>query len=121
MIAEKQNVKDYTAEEIAEIVERACDAAYLAASTFFEDRLGGEDRYACGFAWVEVYDVKLSTRVGKALAANGLRKNYGQGLMLWNPSKFPCQNIDTLEEGARAAAEVLKRYGFRARAASRLD
>jgi hypothetical protein len=40
---------------------------------------------------------------------------------MWNPSKFGCQNVDTLEEGARAAAAVFKSYGFEAYAGSRLD
>jgi hypothetical protein len=31
------------------------------------------------------------------------------------------QNVDTLEAGAQAAADVFKRYGFTAYAGSRLD
>jgi hypothetical protein len=51
----------------------------------------------------------------------GFRKSYDGGLQLWNPSNFGCQNVDTLEAGARAYAEVLKRYGIQAYAGSRLD
>jgi hypothetical protein len=40
---------------------------------------------------------------------------------MWNPSNFGCQNVDTLEKGAEAAAAVFKRYGFEAYAGSRLD
>jgi hypothetical protein len=40
---------------------------------------------------------------------------------MWNPSKYGCQNVDTLEAGAQAAADVFKKYGFRAYAGSRLD
>jgi hypothetical protein len=32
-----------------------------------------------------------------------------------------CQNMDTLEAGARAYAEVLGKYGFKAYAESRMD
>ncbi|MCP4493474.1 MAG: hypothetical protein GY820_40140, partial [Gammaproteobacteria bacterium] len=45
----------------------------------------------------------------------------GKTWMIWNPSGYPVQNIDTLEAGARAAAEVLKGSGITAYAASRLD
>jgi hypothetical protein len=40
---------------------------------------------------------------------------------MWNPSKMMVQNVDTLEAGADAAAQVFKRYGFTAYAGSRLD
>jgi hypothetical protein len=40
---------------------------------------------------------------------------------MWNPSKFNCQNVDTLEAGADAAAAVFKSYGFTAYSGSRLD
>lgn len=110
-----------TAEMIPAIVDEAREAAYQAAAKFFQERLGGRDQYACGFAWVNIYGVKGNTRVGKALAAQGIRKAYGGGLQMWDPSKFGCQNVDTLEAGAQAAAEVFKKYGFTAYAGSRLD
>lgn len=110
-----------TPEQIPQIVEEAQTAAYAAASKFFQEKLGGRDQYACGFAWVDIFGVKGNTKIGKALAAEGIRKSYGGGLQMWNPSKFGCQNVDTLEEGARAAAQVFKKYGFEAYAGSRLD
>lgn len=110
-----------TAEMIPAIVDEAREAAYQAAAKFFREKLGGRDQYACGFAWVNIYGVKGNTRVGKALAAQGIRKAYGGGLQMWDPSKFGCQNVDTLEAGAQAAAEVFKKYGFTAYAGSRLD
>lgn len=110
-----------TAEMIPAIVDEAQEAAYQAAAKFFQERLGGRDQYACGFAWVNIYGVKGNTRVGKALALKGIRKAYGGGLQMWNPSKFGCQNVDTLEAGAQAAAEVFQKYGFTAYAGSRLD
>ena len=110
-----------TPEQIPQIVAEAESAAYAAASKYFQEVLGGQDRYACGFAWVNIYGVKGNTRLGKAFAAAGVRKSYSGGLEMWNPSKFGCQNVDTLEEGARAAAAVFKKYGFEAYAGSRLD
>lgn len=110
-----------TPEQIPAIVAEAQQAAHTAASKFFNEQLGGQDRYACGFAWVNIYGVKGNTRLGKALAACGIRKAYGGGLQMWNPSKFGCQNVDTLEHGAMAAAAVFAKYGFEAYAGSRLD
>lgn len=110
-----------TAEMIPAIVAEARTAARQAAEKFFQEKLGGRDQYACGFAWVNIYDIKGSTKVGKALAKEGITKAYGGGLQMWNPSKFGCQNVDTLEEGARAAADVFKKYGLTAYAGSRLD
>lgn len=110
-----------TPEQIPQIVREAETAAFWAASKYFQEVLGGQDRYACGFAWVTIYGVKGNTRLGKALGAAGIRKSYSGGLEMWNPSKFGCQNVDTLEEGARAAAAVFKKYGFEAYAGSRLD
>ena len=109
------------------IREQMLDAAYKAADRFFQDRLGGQDRYACGFAWVTVWpEHKGNTTAGKAerkiLAELGFKKDWtGKAYQYWNPSRYGCQNVDTLEEGARAAADVLKNYGFKAYADSRLD
>ena len=101
--------------------------AFNAADRFFKDKLGGQDQYACGFAWVTVYpEHKGNTKMGKAerkiLEILGLKKDWtGKAYQLWNPSRYACQNVDTLEAGAEAAAQVLKRYGFKAYAGSRLD
>jgi len=111
----------YTEAEVAEIVRRAETAAADAAHKYFQDKLGGRDQFACGFAWVDIYGVRSNSKVGKALNKAGLRKSYTRSLQMWNPSKYGCQNVDTLEEGARAAAAVFKSYGFEAYAGSRLD
>lgn len=110
-----------TPEQIPAIVQEAHDAAHQAARNYFNEVLGGRDQYACGFAWVNIYGVKGNTKLGKALSAQGIRKSYSGGLQMWNPSKFGCQNVDTLEKGAEAAAAVFKKYGFEAYAGSRLD
>mgnify|MGYP007073095959 CR=1 FL=1 len=105
-----------------EAVQLACQEAGLearaAARDFFEKH---GDRDACGFAWVKIYGVKGNTKLGRALKATGIRPSYSGGLEMWNPSKFGCQNVDTLEAGARAAAGVFEKYGFEAYAGSRLD
>jgi len=120
-IMSNATVPNVTPDQIPQIVAEAASAAYAAANKFFQERLGGRDQYACGFAWVSIYGIKGSTKLGKALAACGVSKAYGGGLQMWNPSRFGCQNVDTLEAGARAAADVFKRYGFTAYAGSRLD
>ena len=110
-----------TETQIPAIVEEEKVEAFKAADKFFKEKLGGQDQYACVFAWVNIYGVKMNTKVGKAMKAAGLRKDYTGSVCMWNPSKYGCQNVDTLEAGAQAAADVFKKYGFRAYAGSRLD
>ena len=110
----------HTKEQVISFVEQAKIEANLAARKFFQERLGGVDQYACGFAWVTVYE-KGSTKLGRALIEAGFSKSYSGGLQLWNPSGMGVQNVDTKEVGADAAAEVFKRYGFNATSGSRLD
>lgn len=55
------------------------------------------------------------------MKAAGIEKDYTRAYSIWNPSKYPTQNVSTLEAGAQAAAAVFKRYGFTAYAGSRLD
>lgn len=101
--------------------------AKAAADKFFAEKLGGVDAYACGFAWVTVYpEHKGNTKAGreerKVLESLGMRKDWtGKAYEIWNPSGHGCQNVDTKEAGAVAAANVLKKYGFKAYAGSRLD
>ena len=99
---------NYTVAEIKNIVAEAEVAAAEAANKFFEERLGGQDRYACGFAWVDIYGIKGNTKLGKAMKAAGLRRDWtGKAWQIWNPSKHGAQNVDVKEAGARAAADVL--------------
>lgn len=112
---------EYTVDQVQNIVREARDAAYAAADEYFRVRLGGVDQYACGFAWINIRGIKGNTRMGRILKAAGLRQDYTRTFQIWNPAGYPVQNIDTLETGARAAAEVFKRYGFNAAAGSRLD
>mgnify|MGYP003335755150 FL=1 len=110
-----------THEQIPQIIEEARIAAREAAEKFFQEKLGGVDQYACGFAWVNIYGIKGNTKIGKAFIANGIRKSYSGGYQMWNPANMGCQNINTLEQGAIAAAEVFRSYGFKAYSGSRLD
>lgn len=113
---------DYTKEQIIDIIKEARLEAYKASDNFFKTKLGGRDQGCCGFAWVEIYGIKGNTKLGRAMKAAGIEKSYTGAFRIWNPSGFGCQNIDTLEQGAHAAAQVFKKYGFdKAYAGSRLD
>ncbi len=112
----------FSKEQVISFVAQARTEANIAARHYFQDKLGGQDQYACGFAWVEVHGVKGNTKLGRALIEAGFSKSYRGGLQLWNPSGLGVQNVDTLEEGARAAAEFLRQQlGVEAYAGSRLD
>jgi hypothetical protein len=107
--------------QVNTIVNEAKQAAREAAEKFFQEKLGGQDKYSCGFAWVEIFGIKGNSRLGKAFKAAGINKNYNGAYSIWNPAGLGVQNIDTLEAGAEAAAKVFEKYGFRAYAGSRLD
>lgn len=108
------------------ILTEAREASQKAAREFFNNVLGGEDKLCCGFAWLSIYEfngekIKGNSKVGRILKKAGIEQNYNRVFEIWNPSGFPCQNVDTLEHGAKAAAEVFRKYGFTAYAGSRLD
>jgi hypothetical protein len=112
---------EYTVDQLKNIINEAQTEAHIAAKKFFQERLGGVDQYACGFAWVNIYGIKGNTKLGRALKAAGVRQSYDKSFQIWNPSGLGCQNVDTKEVGADAAAEVFRKYGFNAYAGSRLD
>jgi hypothetical protein len=109
------------------------EQAHTVAMDLLNTRYGGQDAYACGFAWVTIYpkfENKGNTRLGKAerqvfnqlMEDIGFSLDYtGKAYQFWNPSKWGGQNIDVKEAGAQAAALVLRKYGFTAYAGSRLD
>ena len=109
------------------IVTEMTVAAQAAAQEFANQRFDGRDGGACGFAWVEVYpESKGNTKLGKMerqlLKAMGFRPDWtGKAFQVWDPAKWPGQSIDCKEAGAVAAANVLKKHGFKAYAGSRLD
>lgn len=111
--------------ELANIVAEAKSKAHAAADKYETEVMQGRWG-ACGFAWVRLYsfngkNLDGRSRIAKDLAKFGIRKAYGGGFELWNPSGYPTQNVDTLEAGARAAADVFRAAGFEAYAGSRLD
>lgn len=108
-------------EMLENIIKEATQAAKDEALKFFTETMQGQDRGACGFAWVNIYEIKGNTKLGKMLKKAGIDQDYTKAFRVWNPSQFPCQNIDTLEAGARAYANVFQKYGFKAYAGSRLD
>jgi hypothetical protein len=112
---------NYTVQELKNILAEACSEATQAADLYFQTRLNGRDQYACGFAWVNIYGVKGNTKLGRAMKAAGIRQDYTKAFQIWNPSGHNCQNVDTKEAGAEAAAKVFQKYGFQAYAGSRLD
>ena len=79
--------------------------------------------WPCGFAWVNVSGVKLSTKVGKEFARLGFRKAYGyrNTVQLWNPSGHPTQNMDVKEMAAEEYADVFRAAGYDAFVGSRMD
>ena len=101
--------------------------AFRAADQFEQTHFPNGGWGACGFAWVTVYpEHKGNTRAGKAeravLQKLGFEKDWtGKAYQMWNPSKYGTQNVDTLEAGAQAAAQLLQQHGYKAYAGSRLD
>jgi len=109
---------EFTQTQVNSIVAEAQLAARQAALAALQ-RYG--DRDACGFAWTSIYKVKGNTKLGKMLKAAGVRQSHDKSFQLRNPAGVGVQSIGILEEGARAAAEVFRQYGFEAYAGSCMD
>lgn len=100
---------------------KALHEARHAAQAFADKHMGGQDGGPCGFAWVNVYKVRSNSKLGKALAEVGFRKDYGGGLQQWN-KWWAGQSVDASEHGATAYAKVMKEeLGLEAYSGSRLD
>ena len=111
-------LNDYTVEEIKRIILEAKTAAQDAANAYIDTH--GEQWY-CGFAWVNIWDIKGNTKLGKRMKQAGLDKDYTGAYSIWNPSALGTQCMSTKEAGASAAAQVFKAYGFTCSAGSRAD
>jgi len=111
-------LNDYTVEEIKRIILEAKTAAQDAALAYIDTH--GEQWY-CGFAWVNIWDIKGNTKLGKRMKQAGLDKDYTGAYSIWNPSGLGTQCMSTKEAGASAAAQVFKDYGFKCSAGSRAD
>lgn len=105
---------------LKEIHEEALEAARNAFTEAFA-RMGNKDNYPCGFAWVNVSGIKLSTKLGKEFAKLGFSKSYYGGIEIWNPSGAHVQNMDVKYAGAVAYANVLRKYDITAFASERMD
>lgn len=112
-----------------EMLQAAADSARDFVSEWTSKTGGnqyGEPMY-CGFAWVTIYpEHKGNTKAGKEerklIESMGFRKDWtGKAYEYWNPSKWGGQSMDVKEAGARAAANVLTKYGFKAYMGSRAD
>lgn len=91
------------------------------ASMDMYTKIGG-DRFACGFAWVDVYVDRTNSAQAKELIKAGFKKDYKpKCLSMWNPGGVNVQNIDIKEAGATAMATYLQALGLKAYAGSRLD
>jgi|TARA_A100001201_G_scaffold99554_1_gene85711 hypothetical protein len=119
--------KEANMNTLKQIHEEATKAAKDAVDKYlkeWKEKTGGnkygEPMY-CGFAWVSLHGVKLSTKIGKAFAELGFVKGYPSGLQLWNPTKYIGQSMDVKEEAATAYAKVLQKYGYKAYMGSRAD
>ena len=116
-----------TEKDIPRIHNEALEQSKVAVQKFLEDwrkKTGGnqyDEPMYCGFAWVSLHGVKGSTKIGKAFKNVGFDKGYPTGLRLWDPSNYRGQSMDVKEEGSRAYAEVLRKYGFKAYMGSRAD
>ena len=113
-----KTLNDYTVEDIKNIVALAKAEAYGAAMQHIEQY--GEQAY-CGFAWVNIWNIKGNTKLGKRMKSAGLDKDYTGAYSIWNPSTLGTQCMSTKEAGARACASVFKKYGFECSAGSRAD
>jgi hypothetical protein len=117
----------YTVEQIKDIVTEAKTAAKSAAEQYVADwksKTGGnqygEPMY-CGFASCNIYGVRGNTKLGRAMKAAGLDKNWEGAYSIWNPSEWGGQSMDVKEAGAQACADVFRKYGFNAYMSSRAD
>ena len=119
--------KVITPEMVPALHEQAKQAAKTAVFDFIQDwteKTGGneygEPMY-CGFAWVELPEMKLSTKIGTAWEKVGFKKSWSRGLTLWDPAEHRGQSMDCKEIGAQAYADVLRAYGIKAYMGSRAD
>jgi len=111
-------LNDYTVEDLKTIKAAACQAAEDAANAYIEAH--GEQWY-CGFAWVNIWNIKGNTKLGKRMKAAGFNKDYTGAYQIWNPCGLGTQCMGTKEAGAAAASKVFKAAGFDCSAGSRAD
>jgi len=114
----KQNINEYTVEELITIKEEALKNA---RETVEKHLLQNGEYGYCGFAWTNIYDIKGSTKLGRNMKKAGFEKDYSGNFSLWNPSQSYTQCMYTKEIGAEAAAAIFRKAGFDSYAHSRAD
>jgi len=112
------DINSYTVTDIVMIKEAALQHARDAGEAHLREH--GEYAY-CGFAWINIYDIKGNTKLGKRMKAAGIDKDYSGAYKIWNPSGLGTQCMSTKEAGAEAAAKVFTAAGFKCYAGSRAD
>ena len=112
------NLNDYTVSDLVMIREAALQHARDAGEAHIKQY--GEHAY-CGFAWVNIWDIKGNTKLGRNMKKAGFEKNWQGAYSIWNPSGLGTQCMSTKEAGASACAKVFKAAGFTAYAGSRAD
>ncbi len=106
-----------------------------------DERAGGFDSGACGFAWITIRPArgkfvnwcKAQNKTATAIASEKHGRTYpvktfgdngwNGGWVLWSPGakKYRGQSVDTYEVAARGFAGVLRKHGIDAHVGSRLD
>ena len=112
------DINNYTVEDLKTIKAAALQHANDAAEAHLEQY--GEHAY-CGFAWVNIYGIKGSTKLGRRMKQAGFEKDYTGAYSIWNPSGLGTQCMSTKEAGAQACARVFQAAGFTAYMGSRAD
>lgn len=112
------NINDYTLEDLINLKDQALARAKAASLAYLEEN--GEDPL-CGFAWVNIYGIKGSTKLGRKMKKAGFEKDYSGAYSIWNPSGLGTQSISVKEAGALEAAKVFRQANFNCFAGSRLD
>ena len=79
---------NYTVQELKDLMVEAKTAARDAAVEHLNTY--GEHMY-CGFAWVNIYDVKGNTKLGRAMKSAGYEQDYTRAFSIWNPSGLGTQ------------------------------
>lgn len=105
-------------EQIGRIIQQAFDAAVAAANAHDATNPGW---YPCGFAWVNIKPARGKIVNFLKKAKIGRTDDYYGGYTIWNPSGHNSQHMYTLEAGAKAYADVLRKYGINANVSTRMD
>ena len=111
---------------ITELKAIRVEAQNAATARSMEEYTKHGDGWACGFAWVNIYEhngkkIKGNTKLGRLLKAAGVRQDWTRAFQVWAGEWYNGQSIDIKEAGAQAYADVLRKYGFTAYEGSRLD